>query len=118
MSDAQQAGSTGGSNPIGTSSAVAVIAGVLRAHQWRKYEDRCRCDDPCTYDEHPPHVAEMVDAALGGLARQYTPWGVVREFRALDEARANRLSGVNPLHEHRISSRWVSGWTPEERSEK
>lgn len=46
------------------SDLAARIAEILRAHQWRKYEDRCRCDDPGTYDEYPAHLAALVAAAV------------------------------------------------------
>lgn len=116
MSDAQQAGSTGGSNPIGTSSAVAVIADVLTEH-YPAFDDRghingtvpgngawdCGCGlvIGTTQAECVAHVAEMVDAALGGLTRQ-----------TVESSAA--LSGEPTRYVHR----WVAAWTPEERSEK
>ena len=35
-------------------------ADIIAAHQWRKYDDNCRCGDPITFDEHPVHVAAML----------------------------------------------------------
>lgn len=57
----------------------------------------------CTWTDHPEHVAEMVDAALGGLMRQE---------REIDYGLG--VLGV----EKRKQVRWVTGWTPEERSER
>lgn len=71
---------------------AARIAKVLREHQWRKYEDRCRCDDPGTFDEHPEHVASMLVAELG----------LRRERR---EALAE-FSGELTRHETRFVTPW------------
>lgn len=135
MSDAQQAGSTGGSNPIGTSSAVAVIADVLTEH-YPAFDDRghingtvpgngawdCWCGlvIDTTQAECVAHVAEMVDAALGGLTRE----AINRpEFRDTGEMVPNKMVvGPDLIPARRLhfvpSVRWVSGWTPEERSEE
>ena len=36
------------------------LAEAQREHQWRKYDDRCRCGNPGTYDEHPAHLADVL----------------------------------------------------------
>ena len=92
------------------------ITEILRKHQWRKYEDRCRCDDPGTYDEHPDHVAALIAQA----AEQYYRPGIetVEQLDALPDgvvvassadtfaARFDRVHGV--IFGHDQPFRWLS----------
>ena len=108
------------------SDAQQVIANVIRTHRII----RCSVTDPdtsqqwgmcdgCDFRSEPVpikgvvwdvlaqdisavHLAEMVDASLGGLRTQE---------REIDYGLG--ILGV----ERRKQVRWVSGWTPEERSE-
>lgn len=88
------------------SDAQQVIADVASRHQLVKHDRRawwCACGADCLNTEFgwSEHLAEMVDAALGGLRTQE---------REIDYGLG--ILGV----ERRKQVRWVSGWTPEERS--
>lgn len=140
MSDAQQAGSTGGSNTIGTSSAVAVIADMIRAHQIERRSvsspdeshqwGRCTgCDfespsvpirgvnwEQLAGEIATEHQAEMVDAALGGLSREVIHYS---GYEAASGSGCEISTYTKKRTVYRWFSKWTAeGWTPEERSEK
>ena len=118
--------------------SVAVIADAIRRHRlidyWPSELDRlqktrlkreCDCgwtspERDCTWTDHPTHLAEMIDATLGGLTRESIN---KPEFRETGVMLPNPMIGdLDLIPERRLyfipSVRWVSGWTPEERSEK
>ncbi len=124
--------------------AQQTIAAVLAAHERTGPPSECRvkhdygccegcdCGSVMAYGDWAAHVAAEIDAALGGLARQ---WSVTEEWQGRSNATFDdpedadnfaasivssfwhRFGGVSgaaiaepkPVIEHR----WVSGWTPE-----
>lgn len=80
------------------SDAKQVIAEVIRSHRpsmLRCYPMKCRCGSE--YTDFHVHLAEMVDAALGGLTRETNT--------------RTGIPGVNP-DDLPNKSRWVTDWTP------
>ena len=95
------------------SDAKQVIADVLAGHDHWDYAGalHCRCGaefEGCTEEAVKGwglHLAEMVDAALGGLTREISQ--VTRN--------CSYPGGGGPC-EGKHHGRWVTDWTPEERS--
>lgn len=97
---------------------VEHITEVLRKHQWRKYDDRCRCDDPGTYDEHPEHVSNLIAQAA---EEHYRPRvETVEQLDALPGGSVVR-DASRYVHEKRITGGrrwWQAGWEGERWSDE
>lgn len=87
------------------SEVQQVIANVLREHQqsdeWGYPIEECRCNATFA-GGYADHVAEAIDAALGGLTRESFPM-----------PDRNLISSAWE-EEHRNLRRWVGRWTPQE----
>lgn len=85
--------------------AQAVIAGVLSKHRWNgNLLKICKgCNWPGLGANFVDHQAEMVDAALGRLAREHSKATRNCNYPGSDGPCVGKHHG-----------RWVSDWTPEE----
>ncbi|SHX07536.1 Uncharacterised protein [Mycobacteroides abscessus subsp. abscessus] len=90
------------------SKARGIIAGAvvqsLRDNGWY-IED---ADGSYPYHRVAHALAADIDKALGGLERYHRAWQRRSEWPTLEHAAADRLKGVNKLHENNIYSYWRS----------